>query len=419
MPKFSALIMFVVAMCANCFGQSLSCVANGAVNPPIRAEGLTEQLGDFVVTCVGGTPTALGAPVPTVDIQIYVNTFVTSKLLGGAWSEALLMIDDPAPGAQRICGTTGDTESSPGVCTITGTGTGAGVYSGGAGRPNVFQGQVFTNVVIFTGIPVDPPGNLPGAQRIFRVTNLRANANYLGVSVGNNPPTSITETIVAIPFNRMPISGLADQAAGSIQQGMSTSVSPVIAFPQNFSQNAALAADPNSSGVSQFNVRFRELFSTAFKKRNIATSAAAPTALANQNDLTIGSFYNTESGIFNSSFPIVVNRGNLGLAGLADTGARLMARFAQVPPGVLLFSQTSGVVSGPGSFNPPDVVRMVSTDVNGAGPYSPVVGNAFGIAPIPVVNGFATAFTRSSNPIPTLSPSWTFPFMSPTHPISA
>ena len=183
----------------------------------------------------------------------------------------------------------------------------------------------------------------------------------------------------------MPISGLAGQAVGSIQQGMSASVNGSITFPQGSSQNAALAVDPNSSGVSQFSLRFHELFSTAFKKRNIATSAADPTALAKQNDLTVGT-YNTESGFVNSSFPTVANRGAVGFAGLADSGTRFMARFAQVPPGVLLFSKVSATVSGG-----PDVVRMVSTDVNGAGPYSPVVGNSFGIAPIPVVNGFATA----------------------------
>ena len=199
MLKSKLLILFFFAMCANCFGQfPLNCVANGGVNTPVRAEGLAETVGDFEVTCTGGVPTAPGAPVPTADIQIYLNTYVTSKLLVNAWSEALLMIDDPLPGIQRLCGTTGDTESSPGVCAITGTGTGAGVYDGSPGRPNVFQGQAFTNVIVFTGIPIDPPGN--SGQRIVRVTNVRANANYLGVAVGNNPPTSITETIVCSPI---------------------------------------------------------------------------------------------------------------------------------------------------------------------------------------------------------------------------
>ena len=72
---------------------------------------------------------------------------------------------------------------------------------------------------------------------------------------------------------------------------------------------------------------------------------------------------------------MIANRGNLALAGLADGGTRLIARFTNIPTGALLFSQTSGIVSGGGT----DVVRMVSADVNGNGPYSPVIGNSFGL----------------------------------------
>jgi len=74
----------------------------------------------------------------------------------------------------------------------------------------------------------------------------------------------------------MPIAGLATQAVASVQLGVSTSVLNAPTFAQTVSQNPGLAADHASSGVSQFSVRFRELFSTAFKKRNIATSAADP-----------------------------------------------------------------------------------------------------------------------------------------------
>jgi hypothetical protein len=43
---------------------------------------------------------------------------------------------------------------------------------------------------------------------------------------------------------------------------------------------------------------------------------------------------------------------------------------------------------------------MVSADANGAGPYAPVTGNSFGIAPLPIVNGAATAVYEvvESNP---------------------
>src|SRR5689334_24156029 len=45
-----------------------------------RSEGYSERVGDIALVCTGGTPTASGVPVPTVDIQIFLNTAVTSRL---------------------------------------------------------------------------------------------------------------------------------------------------------------------------------------------------------------------------------------------------------------------------------------------------------------------------------------------------
>src|SRR5262249_40443834 len=172
---------------------AMSCVTSSVANT-LRAEGLAELTRDFLITCTGGVPTAAGSPVPSVDIRISLNTTVTSRQLAGSWSEALLLIDEPAPGAQRICGTAGDVEPNTGVCTITGTGTGAGVYSGAAGRPNVFQGfQEGSNVVLWTALPIDPPG--ASGSRVIRITNIRANANALGAAGPSAPPVSVFETI--------------------------------------------------------------------------------------------------------------------------------------------------------------------------------------------------------------------------------
>ena len=101
------LLPLFAALFANCAyaQQTLSCVTNGAVNTPLRAEGIAEMVGDLLVTCTGGTSTPLGSPVPTVTIDVFVNTSITSKLLAGTWSEALLLVDEPVPAAQRICGT--------------------------------------------------------------------------------------------------------------------------------------------------------------------------------------------------------------------------------------------------------------------------------------------------------------------------
>ena len=88
--------------------QPFSCFASGGVSTPARSEGLTELVGDLVLNCTGGVPTAPGVAIPPVNIQIFLNTSLTSRLLNTAsagfqYSEALLLLDEPAPGAQWAC----------------------------------------------------------------------------------------------------------------------------------------------------------------------------------------------------------------------------------------------------------------------------------------------------------------------------
>ena len=77
------------------FGQvdpALVCAANSIAVPPVlRAEGLTELVGDLVLTCTGGTPTPAGQQIPTGNISITLNTSVTSRILSNGGSEALLL----------------------------------------------------------------------------------------------------------------------------------------------------------------------------------------------------------------------------------------------------------------------------------------------------------------------------------------
>ena len=372
------LAILVTALPA--IAQPFQCFANGGVSTPARVEGLSEPVGDFLLNCVGGTPTAAGSAIQPVNIQLFLNTSLTSRILANGWSEALLLIGEPTPATQRVCGTVGDVEAG-GVCTITGTGTGAGVYNGTPGRPNVFQGiQTTSNSVTFLGIPVDPPG--ASGSRVFRITNIRANANALGLSVP--VPTPVVETVSPTPPQFLPVSN-PSQTVAFIQSGFTPSVSGASNLPQCVSQNPGLARDPSQSGTSQFSIRFVENFATAFRRRNVATSAGTPAALASQNDLTVGT-YNTETGFFNLSFPVIPVRGNLGLAGLADQGTRLLISFSNVPAGVSLFSHVSPNVSG-GT----DVVRMIAANSSGGGIFSPVSGNASGIAPIALAGGSGTA----------------------------
>ena len=365
------LIMAPIGFSEAALAQSspFQCFANGGVSSPALAEGVAELVGDYVLSCVGGTSTPSGTTVPTVDIQVFLNTSLTSRLLTSPWSEAILLIDEPLPGSQLLC---------PGTCAITGNGGGGpnGVYNGTSGHPNVFQGhQTASNSITFSAVPIDPPG--AGNSLTLRITNIRGNANALGLAGANATPTPLVETISPTPASGLPISN-PSQTVAFIQQGGRASLSSAQVFSQCSSQNQALADDPTQSGTSQFSVTFQEQFATAFKKRNTATTAATPNTLANQNDERVGT-YNTETGFYNSSFPVVSGQGNMGLAGLADQGTRLLVNFQNVPSGVSLFTPVAPLVTGP------DILRLTNTDANGAGPFSPVVGNGNGLAPIALV----------------------------------
>jgi len=85
----------------------LACTASVAVPPQLRTEGLTELIGDIVLTCTGGSPLASGSTVPTANIVVSLGTNVTSRILstgslnGGPTqnvSDALLLIDEPGSG---------------------------------------------------------------------------------------------------------------------------------------------------------------------------------------------------------------------------------------------------------------------------------------------------------------------------------
>jgi hypothetical protein len=93
-------------------GPAFQCVANAGVPALLRAEGLTELNGEVTLNCTGvpvGWPTdGNGIPfvdptgvVPppgvtpaTVNIQVFLNTNITSRWADPE-SEALLLIDDP------------------------------------------------------------------------------------------------------------------------------------------------------------------------------------------------------------------------------------------------------------------------------------------------------------------------------------
>lgn len=347
---------FTVPMSAQ--APPFQCVANAGVPPIVRAEGYTELVGDLTLNCTGGVPTPAGQFVPQVNVTILLSTNITSKLLTGAFNEALLIIDEPHsstnPGRPLVnCGAAGAPDSGiqgPGVCGIVATanpaltydgnagrvysttltgdvacgaaGSPAGVNSGtiGCGRPNVYQGRQGVaqntgqaNSVVFLGVPLDPPGTT--TNRTIRITNVRGNAVLTGVS------STFTTSQIQMNVSINGVSSVSinnpQQIVAYVQRGLATATVSArnVSFLQCNSEFgsgtggtnlAAIAAGGTStpglitaftnSGTGNPVYRFAEGFASSFKVRNI------------QEVLTYGaggpsgSAANTGNGIFNGTY---------------------------------------------------------------------------------------------------------------------
>jgi len=338
---------------------AFQCTANAAVTPLVRAEGLAELVGDLVLNCNGGVPTPPGTAVPQVNFRIFLNVNVTSRLLDGNWNEAILAIDDPAPANQRPC-----PENN---CALTGVGAPGINYSGaGANGPvNVFQGTwISPNAVEWLGVPVDPPGT--AGTRVIRITNVRANANQLGVS-GTLIPSNIIMNISATGTTSVPINN-PTQVVAFVQDGMSFSVVKNTSFLQ--CETASAAADGAPCQADLF-LRYQENFASAFKQRFFTQAGQQP-----QSQNIFGAAYNTENG-FHNTMATFSNAHNIQGAGVALQGTRLLARFNAVPAGTTVRVWSKNALQGQGGCvasddelddaTPQNFARVNDADSLGAG----------------------------------------------------
>jgi len=364
--------------------QAYTCFST-ATPLQVRYEGLAELVGDFVLQCTGGNPTAPGAPAQKVNIQIFLNTpTVTSRVLNTAngATEALLLVDEPAPAEQTLCAVGAN-------CNVVGLGaSAASPYKGGAF--NVWQGQLAgaasPNSIVFNGVPIIAPGTL-GGTRTFRITNVRAPANALGVPAPGIP-LNITESIATSNGSILPISSnTAQQVVGVVLKGLIVTNGSSTVFQQCFSV---------TNGTSG-SITLQKGFASAFKIRNTATTVAAPNGDAAQD--VPNTAYNTETGFYN---PVM-----LANAGNANQGTRFRIVFTNVNKGVTLSVPTTigyctGTnptgncpvgVTGPtslpnqGPFGGNLYVVLTATDANGGGTFSALTSGAI----TPDSSGTATA----------------------------
>jgi len=397
-------------------GPTFSCTANAAVPPVVRAEGLTELVGDLTLNCTGGSPTPRGNAIPLSNVTVFLNAAVTSRLIGpSSLSEATLMIDEPhavlgttnspipnnitpVSGSPRqvLCGGPEYPANGQGAaCPVTGTFVGVPSVSPYdfdtraadelGPTANVFSGvQNSASSIIWLGVPIDAPGT--AGERVIRVTNVRvALGSSLGVS-STFVPTSVTMFIAINGSQQVAING-QQQTVAVVQLGLITG-NGTASFLQCISNEEDLATGNSNvpAGGPSFKVKLLEGFPSSFKRRNIALSAdgvAAPNPIQ-QN--VPGFAYNTETGFYApglfTATPIV---------GLADTGTKFLLTFNNLGAGVHIFVKTQVplVPSGSGEDDvddcpdacsappqpPPDVapgigygvLDLVSGDINGNG----------------------------------------------------
>ena len=345
-----ALLFAAVSFAGTASAQTYACGASASF-PTLRAGGISELVGDVVVSCTGGSFNTL----PPQSITITLNAPVTSGLFPAPGnfatftSEALLLVDEPQP-SFRFNGT------------------------------NVFKGvQTASNTIQFNGVTIVQPGM--GGSRIYRFTNVRVNVSQL--PVGGNVQLSVSAAgPVPLPVGTQVVGTVGAPTPFDVRtcddsQGGFTNLQ------QATSQNASLASGSSNFGNFAFNVRFAAAVVGAFRRR------IAPT----QDPTAIDTQYNSESGF--------VDTAALGNnAGIATQGTRLMSRFTNLPAGIRLFVTTQPLNSA-SALTPSFAANLISTDANGAGASTPVLSSGTGncpitgatapIAEIPIVNGSALA----------------------------
>ncbi|MGH9627381.1 MAG: hypothetical protein ACRD7E_03330 [Bryobacteraceae bacterium] len=347
----------------------------------VRAEGTAELVSDIVLSCTGGIETSPGGPVPHFQVLVSANTAFSNRVLvptSGTlgWNDALLLIGEPAIENQLPCSPPAGVDICP-------------QFGHEPHQANVFQGrQLQDNVLVFQGIPIDPPGQ--DRKRILRITNLRA--NITGLPRKAEPePVKLTVQIFTENGDQVNVTE-PEHVAAKAQPALSFSVrsamddlvqAPVPALTLTPSMLPREAPQASRS----FNVKFSEGFATAFKRRNIGSTGADPVFITSQ--AIPGTLFHTESGFLSTAFPALTK---MDEAGLAASGTRLKVVFHNLPSEIKIWVSIRDVQPGTTAFSAENPKALLTyTDSDGAGPFSRMHPWVPGFAQLFVSEGTATA----------------------------
>jgi hypothetical protein len=415
------------------------CQANAGVPPIVREESFADLVGDLVIDCTSppNSQTPPGQFVPQVNVTVTLSTNITSRILSSqaisSFSEALLIVDEPNsprnPNTPLLaCGSPGAPDIGPsgrGVCSIKAPVDARQTYNGvpssngilapcaiaayACGRPNVFQGRQGNgpNVIIFTGVPFDPPGigidDLKPLHRFLRITNIRANVPGASAS-------GLLQTIV-MNVNINGASAFAinnpTHVVAAVQRGITgpTLSTNALAQPDgvtilsngqlSFAQCISVGQGTNDPARTR--VRFREGFPTSFKPKSVEHLESNSTAhnlggsittyLQGQANYPVpgirqnipGLVFNTESGFTSNPTDVnatqetlfgittrlsvagtpITNATGIENAGMATQGTRVVLLLQSVPRGVRIEIPTTVNLVQAGTNSITGVARRV------------------------------------------------------------
>ena len=395
---------------------AFTCNTNAGSPNIVRGEGVAELVGDLILNCTGGSPARAGTPIRLSNVQVSLNTNITSRIIAQAGgkpsaSEALILIDEPYPSAstenpasagpapvglannQEACFANNNTN-----CEIISVGVGVGNVGSYNGRPNfltpgphynVFQGYPGANpsTVVWQGVPIDAPGT--AGVRVIRITNIRANACLLGVS-STFVPTQIIELIGVNGGETITINN-PSQIVALAEQGLlttlGTSTYTQCVNVNDFLVTGAPGGPPVAVGAPgpQQTISATEGFGYSFKPRNYNQIESGLGGATNDPNSDIGLqnipgfTYRTESGFIPGTgigyaggtvggvtFPAgnyVPGGGSTGLVGLASQGTQISFTFAGVGAGVSLFVPGAVTLTGNyGAGTPAGFATLIGGD---------------------------------------------------------
>ncbi|MBI1357760.1 MAG: hypothetical protein GC160_25765 [Acidobacteria bacterium] len=355
------------------------CVAS-ATTPSIRAEGLTELVGDVVLRCSGGAPTAAGASIPTYDVKLSLNLPLSNTPLGSltvngsfaplsAATNALLSVDEPpiprfAPQCSKLEASA--LEACRAGLLWPALGDGDGVAYGENGTANIgFGTRSGITTLLWLGVPID--ARAAEQARVLRISNVRADASAVPVGGGADPsePFQIRTFVSVCPS----AGGACPLEPTSLTLGTVDSLPPAATVEQPTSRPHC-QSQTVQDGVD-FRLRFREVHPTDFRIR------------ARQTPGPLDGPRTTESGVW-SDDP------TLGQAlPRAPFGMRFGATFSNVPANAKLYISTINLPATAG-----EAPRGALT-LDPLGPFDP---------PTPefsqTVNGVTVPFIRLTGPNP-------------------